>query len=296
MMRKILCRGWLLLLPALVLADTDGHPVTLWKAEGAGNSVYLLGSVHLLRREDHPLPAVIDAAYDDADTLFMELDMDDLDPLAMQATVNRLGMLDEGQSLRDVMGEDLYEEAMRAAESLDIPLEMLARTEPWYAAITVEQLALTRIGFNPLWGIEMHMMSRASQDGKEIHGFESVEQQLGFLDALSLDVQRELLLQTLADGANIRDIMDQLVTAWRTGDIAYMEETLLAEITDYPELYEAIVADRNRNWVNTIDKLLRDEEDYLVIVGALHLIGKDGMPQLLEARGYKVSQMHETQQ
>lgn len=139
----------------------------------------------------------------------------------------------------------------------------------------------------------MHMMSRASQDGKEIHGFESVEQQLGFLDALSLDVQRELLLQTLADGANLRDIMDQLVTAWRTGDIAYMEETLLAEIADYPELYEAIVADRNRNWVNTIDKLLRDEEDYLVIVGALHLVGEDGMPQLLEARGYKVSQMHE---
>lgn len=151
MMRKILCCGWLLLLPALVLADTHGHPVTLWKADGAGNTVYLLGSVHLLRREDHPLPAVIDAAYDDAETLFMELDMDDLDPLAMQATVNRLGMLDEGQSLRDVMGEDLYEEALRAAESLDIPLDMLARTEPWYAAITIEQLALTRIGFNPLW-------------------------------------------------------------------------------------------------------------------------------------------------
>jgi uncharacterized protein YbaP (TraB family) len=295
MMRKILCCGWLLMLPVLVLADADGHPVTLWKAEGAGNRIYLLGSVHLLRREDHPLPAVIDAAYDDAETLFMELDMDDLDPLAMQATINRLGMLDEDQSLRDVMGEDLYEEAMRAAESLDIPLDMLARTEPWFAAITVEQLALTRIGFNPLWGIEMHMMSRASQDGKEIHGLESVEQQLGFLDGLSLDAQRELLLQTLAEGANIRDIMDQLVAAWRTGDIAYMEKNLLADIAEYPELYEAIVADRNRDWVNTIDKLFGDEEDYLVIVGALHLIGDDGMPRLLESRGYKVSQMHEQQ-
>ena len=295
MMRKILCCGWLLMLPVLVLADADGHPVTLWKAEGAGNRIYLLGSVHLLRREDHPLPAVIDAAYDDAETLFMELDMDDLDPLAMQATINRLGMLDEDQSLRDVMGEDLYEEAMQAAESLDIPLDMLARTEPWFAAITVEQLALTRIGFNPLWGIEMHMMSRASQDGKEIHGLESVEQQLGFLDGLSLDAQRELLLQTLAEGANIRDIMDQLVAAWRTGDIAYMEKNLLADIAEYPELYEAIVADRNRDWVNTIDKLFGDEEDYLVIVGALHLIGDDGMPRLLESRGYKVSQMHEQQ-
>ena len=120
----------------------------------------------------------------------------------------------------------------------------------------------------------------------------------GFFAASEMAVvsSSSVRLQTLAEGANLSDIMDQLVTAWRTGDIAYMEETLLAEIADYPELYEAIVADRNRNWVNTIDKLLRDEEDYLVIVGALHLIGKDGMPQLLEARGYKVSQMHETQQ
>jgi len=300
MMRRILRCGWLLLLPALapalVLADTAGHPVTLWIAEGASNKVYLLGSVHLLRREDHPLPTVIDAAYDDAETLFMELDMDDLDPLATQAAINRLGMLDGSQSLREVMGEELYNDASLAAESLDIPLDMLAGTEPWLAAITVEQLALTRIGFNPIYGIEMQLLTRASKDGKEIHGFESVEEQLEFLDGLSMDAQRELLMQALTEGANIGDIMDELIAAWRTGDIAYMEKNLLAEITNYPELYTAIVVDRNRNWVNTIDKLLGYDDDYLVIVGALHLIGEDGLPQLLESRGFKVSQMHEQQQ
>jgi len=293
MTRSILCCGWLLLLPALAAADSGGHPVTLWMAEGASNTVYLLGSVHLLRKEDHPLPGAIDAAYDDAETLFMELDMDDLDPIAMQATINRLGMLDDNQSLRDIMGEDLYDDALLAAESLDIPLDMLAKTEPWFAAITIEQLALTRIGFNPLYGIEMHMMSKAIRDGKTIQGFESVEQQLELLDGLSLDAQRDLLMQTLAEGANIRDVMDQLIAAWRTGDIAYMEENLLADVANYPELYETIVADRNRNWANTIDRLLGDEEDYLVIVGALHLIGEDGLPRLLEGRGYSVNQLRE---
>jgi len=293
MTRSILCCGWLLLLPALAAADSGGHPVTLWMAEGANNTVYLLGSVHLLRKEDHPLPGAIDAAYDNAETLFMELDMDDLDPIAMQATFNRLGMLDENQSLRDIMGEDLYDDALLAAESLDIPLDMLAKTEPWFAAITIEQLALTRIGFNPLYGIEMHMMSKAIRDGKTIQGFESVEQQLELLDGLSLDAQRDLLMQTLAEGANIRDIMDQLIAAWRTGDIAYMEENLLADVANYPELYETIVADRNRNWANTIDRLLGDEEDYLVVVGALHLIGEDGLPRLLEGRGYSVNQLRE---
>jgi uncharacterized protein YbaP (TraB family) len=235
--------------------------------------------VHLLREQDHPLPTVIDEVYDDAETLYMELDMDDIDPLQMQATINRLGMLDEGASLRDVMGDELYAEAMSAAAELEIPLEMLERTEPWFAAITVEQLALARIGFNPLYGVEMHLLKKATRDGKTILGFESVEQQLAYLDGLSLDAQRELLMQTLAESAAIREIMDDLILAWRSGDIDYLEQTLLEDVSGYPELYDTIVANRNRLWLDTIDEL--------------HLVGEDGVPQLLEARGVRVTQMHE---
>lgn len=280
-------------LPAVAAADPAGHPVTMWMAESASNRVYILGSVHLLRKQDHPLPQVIDSAYDDAETLYMELDMDDLDPVGMQATINRIGMLDEDVTLREVMGEDRYAEAMKLAAALDMPLEMLERTEPWFAAITVEQMALARIGFNPLYGIEMHLLKRASVDGKEIHGFESVEQQLGYLDGLSLEAQRELLLQALEEGASMREVMDDLISAWRSGDIDYLERTLLDDVSRYPELYDTIVADRNRLWVETIRKLLGQGEDYLVVVGALHLVGEDGVPRLLEQHGVRITQMHE---
>ena len=281
------------LVPAIALADSAGHPVTMWMAEGASNRVYLLGSVHLLRAQDHPLPQVIDDVYDEAETLYMELDMDDLDPLLMQATINRLGMLDDGTSLRDVMGDDLYAEAEARAAELDMPLEMLERTEPWLAAITVEQLALTRIGFNPSYGVEMHLLEKASSDGKEILGFESVEQQLSYLDGLSLDAQRDLLMQTLTESAALNELMDELILAWRSGDIDFLEQTLLDDISGYPELYDTIVANRNRLWVDTIDALLAEREDYLVVVGALHLVGEDGVPQLLEQRGVTITQMHE---
>ena len=284
---------WLWLLPAVALADGAGHPVTMWMAEGTSNRVYLLGSVHLLRQQDHPLPQVIDEVYDDAETLYMELDMDDIDPLQMQATVNRLGMLDEGTSLRDLMGDELYADAVAVAAELEIPLDMLERTEPWFAAITVEQLALARIGFNPLYGVEMHLMRKAAKDGKTILGFESVEQQLAYLDGLSLDAQRDLLMQTLAESTTIRELMDDLISAWRSGDIDYLERTLLDDVSGYPELYDTIVANRNRLWVDTIDGLLEHGEDYLVVVGALHLVGEEGVPQLLEARGVRVTQMHE---
>jgi hypothetical protein len=191
------------------------------------------------------------------------------------------------------MGDELYAEAATLATGLEIPLEMLDRTEPWFAAITIEQLVLTRVGFNPAYGVEMHLLKKASADGKEILGFETVEQQLGYLDGLSLEAQRALLMQTLTESAAIGEIMDDLILAWRSGDIDYLEQTLLDDVSGYPELYDAIVADRNRLWVDTIDELLDDGEDYLVIVGALHLVGEDGVPRLLEQRGVRITQMHE---
>ncbi len=277
---------------ATVAAD-PGHPVTLWMAEGLSNRVYLLGSIHMLRKQDHPLPSVIDAAYGDAETLFMELDMDDLDPIAAQATINMLGVIDDDRTLRDLLGEEVYAKAAEAAKAIDIPLDMLAKSEPWLAAITIEQLALARAGFTPLYGIEMYMSNKAAQDGKTIHGFESVDEQLRFLDGLSIDAQRTLLMQVLVTGSTIESSMDEIISAWRHGDVRYLQDTLLAEIAADPDLYQTLIANRNRRWADRIGALLNDRNDYLVIVGALHLVGDDGVPELLAKRGIRVSQMRE---
>lgn len=278
---------------AAVAADL-GHPVTLWMAEGLSNRVYLLGSIHLLRKQDHPLPSVIDAAYGDAEILFMELDMDDLDPFAAQATINMLGVIDDDRTLRDLLGEDVYAQAAATAEAIDIPLDMLAKSEPWLAAVTIEQLALARVGFTPLYGIEMHMSAKAARDGKPIHGFESVDEQLRFLDGLSIDAQRTLLIQVLANASNIESSMDTMISAWRRGDVSYLQDTLLAEIAQNPDLYQALVVNRNHRWADRIAALLNDRDDYLIIVGALHLVGADGLPELLAKRGIQVSQMRES--
>lgn len=282
----------LMMLPIAAIAD-DGHPVSMWLAEGATNRVYILGSVHLLRRGDHPLPEVLESAYVDAEALIMELDMDDIDPVALQNLTMDFGLLGDDQTLRGLMGEDLYGEAAASASEMEIPLDMLAKAEPWFAALTIEQLVLTRIGFNPLYGIEMHMAMKASQDEKPITGLETVEEQLSFLDGLSIEAQNELLLQTLTESRGIEAQMDEMIAAWRNGDIDYLEEHLLADMQRYPELYNAIVADRNRRWVTEIEALLDDKDDYLVIVGALHLIGDDGVPNLLDRKGIKIRQMHE---
>ena len=293
-MNRVACLVLLFVLCAPCAADTSAHPVTLWRAKGLSNTVYILGSIHLLREQDHPLPSVIDLAYDDADVLIMELDMDDIDSMATQQLFNQNGVLRDGTTLRELMGEELYRRAEAAAEASDIPIDLLASSEPWLAAITVEMLSLYRIGFNPMLGVEMTMLSRAVRDGKRIDGLEAVEEQLAFLDGLSMDAQRAMLIQTLEESANVRESIDEMIRAWRHGDTKALESGLLDSLAQNEELSEALVTRRNRRWVSQIDDLLDDREDYLIIVGALHLVGEAGVPRLLAQKGIEIRQLSES--
>jgi len=274
-------------------ADESGHPVTMWKMDGKTNSVYLLGSIHMLREQDHPLPSVIDSAYDDAEVIIMELDMDDMDPAYTQMAFNRAGVRTDGTSLRELMGGDAYSRAEEAAAAVDIPLDMLAQSEPWLAAMTVEIMLLYRIGFNPMLGVEMTMTSRAARDGKPIEGLETVDEQLAFLDGLPLDVQSEMLIQTLAEGAALGESIDAFIDAWHFGDMAILESGLLDSIKEQSEFSEVLITSRNRRWAEAIAGLLDDDRDYLVIVGALHLVGDEGVPALLAKRGLGIQQLSE---
>ncbi len=279
------------LLAAAGVAGGGQHGLPLWQVEGAGNRVYLLGSVHLLRPADYPLPDEIYAAYADAEILVMELDLDDLDRAAMAEMIAALGGIADGGSLAALLGDADYRRATALAQSADIPLDSLESVEPWLAAITIEQLLLTRLGFDPALGIENHLAGRAAQDGKEIHGLETLRQQLGAFDGLSLETQRRLLLGTLEESAAMPALMEEILRAWRTGDVESLASIMLADMRDEPELYRALVVSRNRAWTTDIEALLDDDEDYLVVVGALHLVGPDGVPQMLERRGHTAAQL-----
>ncbi len=283
----------LLVFAALPGLAAESHPVTLWQIDGKHNVVFLLGSIHMLRADDHPLPAVVEAAYDEAEALVMELDMDDLDPAATQAAFNRAGMLADGRTLADLMGETAYAEAARLADAVDIPLDMLGQTKPWLAAMTVEMMLLFRIGFDPSLGIDMTMAARAQSDGKPISGLETVDDQLSFLDGLPLEAQRAMLLETLRDGADIENSIDAMITAWRNGDVETLESGLTEAFDDHEALSRMLIEARNRRWVEAIVGLLDDDEDYLVVVGALHLVGDLGVPGLLETRGTHIRQLSE---
>lgn len=276
-----------------VQAQQGGKALPLWTINGASNRVYLLGSVHMLRETDHPLPSAFFDAYDDAEALVMEMDITAIDPVATQVMVNELGMIGDGRTLGDWLGPDDFAKAQKLAAQANIPLAMLSSAEPWFAAITIDALMLMRLGFSPADGIETRFAGFAERDGKPVSGLETERQQLEMLDGLSPQAQRDLLMQTLAESEDAEASMNSLVTAWRNGDTALLESDLLKEIRDYPEIYQTIVVRRNENWLNTITGLLDKTDDYLVIVGAMHTIGDNGVPELLRAKGYEVTQQRQ---
>ncbi len=290
---KNLSARWVRACALLLLCSAGAHAADhhiLWSLQGKTNTVYLLGSVHLLQ-ESEKLPAAVDSAYADAEALLMEIDMDDLDPAQMQLAATELAMLPEGQSLQQLLGPQTYEQFATKARALGVEPAMLERFRPWFAAITLVQLQLMKLGFDPESGVERRLTRRATSDKKPIQGLETAREQLEIMARLPEKQQREFLLYSVDDAERMASEVDKLIAAWRSGDATAMAKLLQEGFDEYPDLYRPLTVERNRKWIPQIEQLLDDRDDYLVVVGALHLVGTDSVIDLLERKGYKVKQL-----
>jgi uncharacterized protein len=294
-MKNVFAR-WAGVCAALLMWSTGAYPAEqqqhhiLWSLQGKTNKIYLLGSVHLLK-ESETLPAAVDAAYADAEKLVMEIDMDDLDPLQMQQAVTDLAMLPPDQTLQQQLGAQVYEQFTRKARAIGVEPAMLDRFRPWFAAITLVQLQLMKMGLDPESGVERRLTNRAASDRKPIEGLETAREQLEIMARLPEKQQREFLLYSVEDAERMASEVDKLVVAWRRGDATEMAKLLQEGFDEYPDLYRPLTVERNRKWIPQIERLLDAREDYLVVVGALHLVGTDSVIDLLERKGYKVKQL-----
>jgi uncharacterized protein YbaP (TraB family) len=271
-------------------ADAPAEHHMLWSLQGKTNKVYLLGSIHLLKSTE-TLPAAIDSAYADAEALLMEIDMDDLDPAKMQQDVAELAMQPPDQTLQQQLGPEVYGQFASKVRPLSVDPALLDRFQPWFAAITLVQVQMMKMGFDPAAGVEMRLTRRASEDHKPIQGLETAREQLEIMARLPDKQQREFLLYSVDDAERMASELDDLLSAWRRGDAPTMAKLLQEGFDEYPDLYRPLTVERNRKWVPQIEQLLDGKDDYLVVVGALHLVGKDSVIDLLERKGYKIKQL-----
>lgn len=259
----------------------------VWQIDGPKGRVYLAGSMHLLRRDRPALPPAIDAAYREAESLVMEIDADAVDEQQMAALMLRTSSFTDGRSLPLVAGEDRWKIVRGLLAKAQVPEAFAASLEPWGVTILLTTLEYARLGFDPELGVEKQLQQRAARDHKEIDGLETAEFQLSLLDSLPLAEQLQLLDLTLAELDDMPSMVDDLYAAWRSGDIRRLDELLLEGYRETPKLYDDLVDRRNRNWVPQVKALLERDEDTLVVVGALHLVGERGLIALLEREGLR---------
>lgn len=270
-----------------VLADATGPAI--WSVQGRHNTLYLVGTVHFLPA-DQALPESIADVYRQAEMLLMEIDLDDLDMAQTQQMMLTLGLLPPDDSLRQRLDSRAYARLQQLAGSLGLDAAMLDRFQPWFAALTLEQFQLMRMGLQAESGVEQQLLLMAKKDRKEIAGLETLQQQIEIFADFSAEQQQQLLLYSLEDMDQSDTQMQALVAAWRAGDVAVLEQQLQSELRAFPQLYRALTVERNRRWMTVLRPLLeQSRDDYLVAVGALHLVGEDSVIELLRQAGYRVS-------
>jgi uncharacterized protein len=273
---------------ALCAAGTATADPAAWRIAGdQGGEITLLGSMHVLRAADYPLPASIDKLFARADVLIMELDLDATDPATQQTTIMRAAMLPRGTVLRDVVDPKVYELTTKRTREMGMDLALLEQFEPWFLSIAILEQGTHKLGFEGERGLEQYLLRKSHESHKRIIGLETLEFQIGIFDALPKEAQQAMLEQTLNELDEAQTAMAKLAVAWREGQLETLSEGLLADFDAFPELYDPLVKKRNAAWTEQLEPYLKDGRRYLVVVGALHLVGRDNVIDMLKARGHK---------
>lgn len=282
-------RLFALLALALLAGPLAAVPLWTVESDAGGGQVMLLGSVHLLRAEDLPLPDAVHSAYERANRLVMELDPAELAPGASQAALERIGIMTPGRSAAELLSAEQWRRAESLAAEAGVDLQAVAPLEPWFGAIVLYTSALLASGYDPALGVDQQIAGWAARDAKPVAGLETLDEQLLLFKRLGAATQREMLLKTLEELVAMEADTDALVSQWRAGDLVELTRRLETDFRNYEELRGSIVVDRNRNWLPAIEALLSEDGASLVVVGTLHLVGPEGLPALLEERGFRVT-------
>jgi uncharacterized protein len=283
--------GWLLAL-SLLGSVTARAASPVWAIHGDHNTVYLAGSVHLLKAADSRLPPGFDRAYKSSKAIVMELAIDKVDPMATASWMMENGLLKDGATLQATIGEERYKRVSKEAERLGVPTETIDMMQPWVVGLQLVEMQYMQLGFDPQSGVEQQLEHEAQADGKPISGLETIDEQLGALQGMSNADQARFLDMVVSEMHDVEIETQSVVTAWRSGDAPKLAALLSDEYKSFPNLYRVLVSERNKRWVPQIEKLLHGNQDVFVVVGALHLVGEGGLLELVRHDGFKPEQLN----
>ena len=264
----------------------------LWKIQSKTNTVYVFGSIHYLKKEVYPLDEKIENAFDKSDILGVEANINDIKKEDIQKLIGS-AFYPENETLEKNVSTETYEMVKKELGGLGLLPEVTNKQRPWFLALTLASLETLKLGFDPNYGIDKYFLSKATGK-KKILELESFDYQINLFSQLSDKDQELLLLYTLKDIDVLKQELDRLIQAWTSGDTKGVESIVtrsLAEDKRLSPIYEKLIYERNRNMASKIEDYLKTKETYFVIVGAGHLVGNQGIIEILKGKGFLVEQL-----
>jgi uncharacterized protein YbaP (TraB family) len=297
---KPACR-WLLATTVALLVSCpawaqSAYTPPLWEVQSGQNRIYLFGTIHVGRADLYPLPPAVEAAFSDSEILALEVDPDDQQG-AVSAVMS--AMYNPPDGIENHLPPELLASVTEISAGYGLPFEQIRQMKPYLLMFTLTNIEYGKLGLTPDQGLESYFSQRARTHGKRLVSLESMAEQMQMLEHLSPELQ-VAMLQITADeisSGQVAPLVSQMIAAWRSGNLEALNKVLSTEERELPDalaaqFHQRFISDRNRTMAQKVESMLQGGKRVFVAVGAMHMVGNDGIPATLAAKGYKVKPLH----
>ncbi|MEE9492077.1 MAG: TraB/GumN family protein [Gammaproteobacteria bacterium] len=263
----------------------------VWKVTKGNDYLYIGGTIHMLAKKDYPLPVEYERAYRKVSQLVLETDMQRLQQPEVQAQLLKQMTYQGSDTLEKHLKPATWKKLSAYLQKKHVSIESFRSFKPAMVILTITLLeVMEQVDVNN--GVDTYFSNRALQDGKVLGKLETVEEQLAFLVSMGEGNEDEAILYTLQEAVHFREMFMQMKNAWKAGDLeAFKDIALYPMQKDFPDVYQSLLVSRNNAWLPRIEALLTTPEIEMVLVGALHLVGKESLLAKLKTRGYQVERL-----
>ena len=283
----------MLFLVALFFTFNISAASPVWKVSNGNQHTYIGGTFHILSPDDYPLPTAFDRAYADSSILVFETDIDKTNSQEVQlAMVNALTYSDD-RTLAGQLKPETTAKLDVFLQSRGMTVNNFAKFTPTGVCLTLAVMEYQRLGMVKEYGVDFVFNNKAKQDQKQVIPLESVAEQIKFISEIGHGQENEIVFYTLKEINNLPKMISSLKEAWASGNIKQLEELALNDMrTQFPHAFKSIIVDRNNAWMAKIDSMINNPKTEFILVGALHLAGKEGLIHLLKAKSYTVEHLN----
>jgi uncharacterized protein len=262
----------------------------LWKVQAGSKVLYLAGSVHALGADAYPLAAAYEKAFTAAGTLVEEINLAEAEQLAAAPMLLAKGLYTDGRTFEGAVAKDTATLVATRLKDTGIPMEMIRTMKPWMVMLMITAFEAQRAGLDAALGLDKYFFDKARAANKPVLALETAESQIDRFDKMPEPLQEQMLRSTLSELEVQSNSVAAMITAWRTGNAPALEKMALSSFDGYRGAYTSLIVERNNNWVPQIEACMAKPQPCLVVVGAAHLIGPDGLLTLLQKKGYTLEQ------